>query len=46
MLWKVDISTVGTGAVLERAKIECGRAQCQLLEQQNELLKKILDKMP
>jgi hypothetical protein len=40
--WKVDIAKVGDGAVLERAKIEAARMQCELLQEQNEILKKIL----
>ena len=43
--WKVDITTVGTGAVLERAKIEASRRQCELLQEQNEILKKLLEKI-
>ena len=44
MLWKVDISTVGSGACLERAKIEAMRKQCELIEEQNRLLKIISEK--
>lgn len=43
--WKVDITRVGDGAVLERAKIETGRMQCELLLEQNETLKKLLEKI-
>lgn len=39
--WKVDITPVGNGAVLERAKIEAARMQCELLQKQNEILDKI-----
>ena len=41
MQWKVDTSTVGTGAVLERAKIEAARAQAEQLERIANALEKI-----
>jgi len=44
MQWKVDTSTVGTGAVLERAKIEAARAQAEQLERIANAVEKLIGK--
>ena len=40
MKWNENIDDIQGGRI-EKAKVECGRKQCELIQEQNEILKEI-----
>ena len=43
--WKIDLSPIGKGAIIEQAKVEAMRAQAEFIEEQNQILRDILTEM-